>query len=84
MIRACRIARGRPDAFIFLFYQLFIGKGFILFITPIFFSDFLVQAFSKGFYKTIGQYLNQDLIILIMISRKPVYMFPGAMNGYCK
>jgi hypothetical protein len=43
-----------------------------------------VQAFGKGFYKTVGQYLHQYFVVLIMFGGKAVNMLAGTMNGYGK
>ena len=84
MIRAGRITRRRTDADIFFFDQFFIVKCFIFCITPKFFPYFFMQVFSKSFCEPVGQCLQHDLIIIIMLLFKTFNMWFNSMNAYGK
>ena len=82
MVRAGRVTRCRPDARIFFFDQVFIGKRFIFYITPIFCSCFIMQQFRKCFCQPVCQRLQRDLAVVVVLFLKLFDMRLYAVNGY--
>jgi hypothetical protein len=44
----------------------------------------VVQAFGKSFHHTVGQYLHQYLVVLVVLGGKAVDMLPRPIDSYGK
>ena len=84
VVRASRIACGRPDPAIFLLDEIRVAQTFITAVTP-FASHPLVQAFGESFRQAIGEGLGHDRVVVVVLGPEPVAQFLQTdPAGYCE
>src|SRR5271170_6022255 len=71
VIRASRVARGRPDTAILLLNKIRRTETFLKPVTP-FITHSLVQAFREGFGQTICDSLRHDRVVIVVLGSEAV------------
>src|SRR5262245_50433495 len=66
MIRTSWITWRRTNARVGFFDQFFIAEVLVFYITPELLTYTLVQQLGKGLGQAVGQYLQRDLIIVVV------------------
>src|SRR5580658_10888787 len=78
------VARGRPDAAVFLMDEFIDAQVFGAAVTPLP-PHPCVQAFGKGLRKTIGDSLRHDGVVIVELAPEPVAQLLQADSaGYCE
>ena len=67
MVGRAGIARGRPDALVFLFDQVVDRQSFVAAVAPVF-AGLLVQHFGQAFGEPVGQCLAHDRVVIVVIA----------------
>ena len=81
MVGAGRVAGGRAHASVFFQNQVVVGPRFVGGVAPEFAAHPLVQVFGKGLGKSVGQRLEQDRVVVVVIRLKHRNLFFHLVTG---
>jgi hypothetical protein len=82
MVRAGRIAGGGADAAILLADQRLVGQLLARGIAPQITADMGVQRFRKGFGKAVGQSLQENVAVIVMVRLETFQMRLDPMDAH--